>query len=248
MKRADAFLAQSVDADGRFHYERADAPENLDSILTGVAEQDPQGFESRHHELAFFLNAYNLAALAIAARWYRRSRGIRRRGLGGWWARFRFFFLERVTVAGRRRTLFGLEFLTIRRRFKDPRIHFALVCATGSCPPLRDGLFSGTHVDQELDHAARAFLRPNVGYKLDRDRNRVTFNRIFRWYAKDFARIGGALGALERWGPKPDAQYVRRHGPRVGFAKYDWHLNQAGELTIHSEPRPAAPPRREHSP
>lgn len=240
--RAEALLAKNVDAEGHFHYEREGGPAGLSQILRDIGDQDPNGFRTREDELAFFLNAYNLAALAIAARWYRRSRWIRRHGLTGWWARFRFFFLGRVRIARRRRTLFGLEFFTIRRRFRDPRIHFALVCATSSCPPLRDGLFSGASLDKELEQAARAFMRPGIGYRLDRSRNTITFNRIFRWYAKDFIPMGGPPGALERWGPAADGNDVRQTGPRIQYSKYDWHLNEStGTLMIHREQRDAAP-------
>lgn len=225
--RADALLAKNVDEAGRFHYGREGLPEELGVLLREIGDQDPRDFKDPDKELAFLLNAYNLAALAIAARWYRRSSRIRRRGLAGWWARFRFFFLARARVARRRRTLFGLEFFTIRRRFHDPRTHFALVCATSSCPPLRGGLYSGARLNEELERAARGFLRPGAGYELDRNRRRITFNRIFRWYAKDFAAVGGPAGALERWGPREDAAYVRQHRPQVRFARYDWHFNKS---------------------
>ncbi len=238
--RAAALLSQNVDGQGRFHYEREGVEADLSQVLASFADQDPRGFRTPDEELAFWLNAYNLAALAIAARWYRGSNRIRRQGLGGWWSRFRFFFLEGVRIARRRRTLFGLEFFTIRRRFLDPRIHFALVCATNGCPPLRNGLYSGDRLGQELDQAARGFLRPGVGYRLDRNQTTITFNRIFRWYAADFRRVGGPLGALERWGPPSDVEYVRPGGARVRYATYDWHLNDAGAVTSRTPPRAAA--------
>lgn len=222
---ADALLSQYVDDEGKVDYDALMDDPRLGSTAAAIAEQDPADFASAAEEKAFWINAYNIAALVLVARWAERRGGLPREGLTGLWAKSRFFFVDRVRVARRRRTLFGLEHLTIRRKYSDPRIHFALVCATGSCPPLRDGLFRGERLEEDLERAAEAFLRPGVGYEIDREAGVVKANRIFQWYRYDFRPVGGVEGAILRWGPEDDADWVRRAEPDVRLMDYDWSLN-----------------------
>lgn len=227
VERADQLLKVYVDERGRVDYEALARDTSVEDVLAEIGAQDPRGFPDEAHALAFYLNAYNLAALGIALRMARRDERLLRTGLRGLWSRARFFLLERVRVARRSRSLFGLEFLTIHRRFRDPRIHFALVCATASCPPLRHGAFTADAIEEDLETAARFFMRPGIGYRLDRDADIVEFNRIFKWYRRDFRAVGGPLGALGRWGDPDDAAFVRSRNVRVRFAPYDWSLNRS---------------------
>lgn len=220
-------MADHVDDEGRVDYDSVRNDARLGQTAAAIARQDPDAFETGAQEKAFWINAYNVAALVLVCRMARRRGRLPRRGLRGLWARFRFFLWDRVRVASRRRTLFGLEHFTIRRKYDDPRIHFALVCASESCPPLKDGLFHADRLDDELELAARAFVRPGVGYELDRRARVVEVSRIFRWYRRDFRSVGGARGAIVRWAPGEDATWVRQSRPRVRYQAYDWALNAA---------------------
>lgn len=191
MDRAHALLRRYVDAQGRVDYGRLAGDRDLMAVLNAVARQDPRGFRTDADALAFYLNAYNLAALAIVARLARRNPRFLAQGLRSLWTRIRFFYMERVGIASRPRSLFGLEFFVIRGRFRDPRIHFALVCATSSCPPLKDGIYAPDRLQEDLEAAARNFMRPGVGYTIAAASVTITFNRIFKWYRKDFREIGG---------------------------------------------------------
>ncbi len=224
LARADQFLAKYRGDGGRIPYAELGQDPSLQEIMDGIASQDPKAFRDKSDSLAFYLNAYNLAALAIVARMVNRDADFLQHGLTRWRNRIRFFFLERVRVASRWRTLFGLEFLTIRRRHRDPRVHFALFCATGSCPPLKGGTYEADRLERDLEAAAKNFVRPSVGYSLDRERRVITFNPIFKWYRRDFRRLGGPIGVLETWGPGDDAQFVRVNRTRTKFAPYDWNL------------------------
>ncbi len=115
----------------------------------------------------------------------------------------------------------------------DPRVHFALVCAARSCPPV--AFYSPEKIDDQLDAAARSFINGG-GVDVDIDRREVWLSRIFQWYAPDFA--AGPL-ALTRKQALLDfvAQYLtdeiardflRGGSARVRFQKYDWSLNYAG--------------------
>lgn len=226
LERVDALLARTV-RDGRVDYASVCEDPDLQAGLDAMASQDGSALRTREERVAFLLNAYNLAAVALACRLQRRAPRVEDRGFAGWGARLRFFFLERIPVAGRSRTLFGLEFFVLRGVSRDPRLHFALVCATASCPPLKGGLYRAERLDEDLDRAARAFLQPGVGYTLDRDRNVLRLNRIFRWYRRDFRRHGGPVRFLAAFGPPEDAAYVEERNPRIRYEAYDWRLNRA---------------------
>lgn len=109
----------------------------------------------------------------------------------------------------------------------DPRIHFALVCASSSCPPI--GVYTAENLDEELDISGRTFLNGG-GIRIDMDRNRVMLSRIFKWYASDFGRTQGErlrfaahylYDAVDR-----DFLLVNAESLRVDFLDYDWRLNR----------------------
>lgn len=114
----------------------------------------------------------------------------------------------------------------------DPRIHFALVCASSSCPPI--GVYTAINIDEELDRAAHTFIN-TIGVKVDLASKRVTLSPIFNWYVDDFCKQvdgQGQLGLL-----RYVAQYLYDDSARtalqdaperfsVSYADYDWRLNR----------------------
>lgn len=112
----------------------------------------------------------------------------------------------------------------------DPRVHFALVCAAQSCPPI--GFYSYDQIDSQLDLAARSFINSG-GVEIDQNNQVVLLSKIFQWYAPDFG--GGPLAVGSK---KPlldfvsqflvddaDRSFLQNSGPRVSFQNYDWRLN-----------------------
>jgi hypothetical protein len=112
-------------------------------------------------------------------------------------------------------SLYTLENTIIRKRFREPRIHFALNCASSSCPPLPERLFAAESLDDDLDTLTRRFIDSDaVSY--DETRHMLSVSRIFRWYRKDFSPSVGDYIAGYRSVPT-DARLV--------FQPYDWSLN-----------------------
>ncbi len=200
--------------------------DDLDEALRRIAAADLKTLRG-NARYAFLINAYNLAVLDAVRRVLRRP-GKRGRSLRNLWTRFRFFFLTPVRIAGRRMSLFWLEFRLIKWHLRrDPRGHFALVCAAKGCPPLRDGVFHGETLDEELDLAGRVFNQDGAGYRLDRDDGVLHLSRIYKWYRRDFRALGGLIEAWATHAPAADVEWVRLHTPRVRFMRYDWDLNIA---------------------
>jgi GH15 family glucan-1,4-alpha-glucosidase len=112
----------------------------------------------------------------------------------------------------------------------DPRIHFALVCASSSCPPIE--LYTGDDLDKQLDLAGRTFLNGG-GLVLDKDRRLVRLSRIFQWYGSDFADTDEErLQMLAKYVYHPvDQRYLENNAGalRIEYQDYDWRLNRGTE-------------------
>jgi GH15 family glucan-1,4-alpha-glucosidase len=109
----------------------------------------------------------------------------------------------------------------------DPRIHFALVCASSSCPPI--GFYSPEKLDEELTIAGESFLNGG-GFKLDRQRNRAVVSRIFKWYAGDF---GNSHAEILKFIAQcifndDDRKYLLENSEniKIDYQDYDWRLNR----------------------
>jgi hypothetical protein len=106
----------------------------------------------------------------------------------------------------------------------DPRIHFALNCASISCPPI--GVYSPGALEEQLDLAARNFISNDM--VLDKDQNLLKISRIFSWYQVDFGGKGGIIDFLMQHTPDHDAKdWLEKQSKslRLVFHPYDWGLN-----------------------
>ena len=109
----------------------------------------------------------------------------------------------------------------------DPRIHYALVCASSSCPPIE--IYTAERLDQELDQAGKSFLKGG-GLVLDKEKKEVSLSRVFLWYGKDFGeREADVLSRLADFVYDGDEkEFLKRHAHElaVSYRKYDWRLNR----------------------
>lgn len=182
----------------------------LDAYLRQLASVKRDEFDAfgRGAQLAFRINAYNAFAVRLILDHYPVA-SIRDIGfLPG--AAFRSSF---IPFLGESVSLDEVE--AGLRQMGDPRIHFAIVCASKSCPELRAEAYQSADLDRQLEDATERFLS-------DRSKNRVEggtlyLSSIFKWYRDDFTRAAGSLEG-----------YVAGHGlrgERIGFLDYDWSLN-----------------------
>lgn len=209
-----AILEATVRA-GRVDYAglKAAHEPKLRAYLAAVAKAKPAGW-SRDAQLAFYLNAYNAIVLgAVVERWPSISNVLEVKG---------FFDRLKYPVAGRTLTLNQLEKEIILKKFGDPRIHFALVCAARSCPPLRAAIFRANGLSGRLDQLTRAFINSRSG--VQQRANGFHISTLFQWYAQDFAKAGGVAKFL--------GKYHKRHGAELAAATkfsylpYNWSLNK----------------------
>jgi hypothetical protein len=230
LDRFDLLLQRFVAPGGvRYDAWRA-SPEDLRALSEVVAELAA----SRPSELspdqrhALYINLYNAKMLELVLTGDPDIESVRdlARGITG----FGIFFKDVLEFDGKRRSLNGLED-RLRRESRDPRIHFAVNCASRSCPPLRDEAYRVERLDAQLDEATRAFLAlPGELVELETGKGpRLQVSKIFKWYAKDFEPAGGVLEFILAHAPDDVAARLAKHGDRLRlkYVDYDWSLNRA---------------------
>ncbi len=189
----------------------------LREVVNAVAAQNLSG-KSRDDQLAFYLNAYNAWILQKIIEAY----PVKGPGNGNALKRAYFFKSKSIEVAGQQMSFSGLENDIIRPRFKEPRIHFALNCASASCPPLQDRAFRATALDRDLTLLTRNFVNGNPrGVQFESGSKKVRVSKIFDWYGDDFEAAGGLIPYINRFRATPIPASAK-----VSFMDYDWSLNE----------------------
>jgi hypothetical protein len=175
---------------------------------------------SRNEQLAFYINAYNATTIKLILGAYPGVESIR--DLGG---RFfnRVFDKKIVRIEGNTISLDDLEHGIIRPRFKEPRVHFAVNCASKSCPPLIAEPYQGSILDQQLDASTRAFLNhPERNYLEGRT---LYVSRIFKLFKEDFN--DDVVAFFLRFADAELREKLMASGEKikVRYLDYDWSLN-----------------------
>lgn len=206
----------------------------LKAYLDTLSALSPSAFASfsKAQQMAFLINAYNAFTVELILTRYPKLESIKDLGslLSNPWKP------KWVPLLGDKLSLDDIEHgnLRVRGRYDDPRIHFAVNCASIGCPMLREEAFVPERLDAQLDEQALRFLS-------DRTRNRfaggkLEVSKIFDWYGEDFRQghkgIGSLPAFLARYADQladaaPDRERVRTQKADVGFLDYDWKLNDA---------------------
>jgi len=185
----------------------------LDSFLDQLAGVNPAGL-AREAQKAFYINLYNAAMLqAVLERYPLKS--VKAIGL----VPFSIFKQQFIRLGERRLSLDEVEKGILLKVFSDPRIHFAVNCASRSCPPLRAEPFVAERLDAQLDAQARLFAASEQAARVDFKTRRVAYSKLFKWYAEDFGVVN-------------PAEYLNRYREvdlpdsyQVDWLPYDWSLN-----------------------
>ena len=211
-------LERYVAEDGVRYEAWADEPADLaalEDFLAAAASVDVDAL-SRDSQTAFYINLYNGAMLqAVFEHWPVESvKNI------GWWP-FGIFKKSFIQQGDRKLSLDDVEKGILLKDYFDPRIHFAVNCASESCPPLRAEPFVGERLEAQLEEQTRLFAASRRAARVDRARKSVAYSSLFDWYADDFP------------GSNP-AEYLNRYRAEplptdfeIGWIPYDWSLNAA---------------------
>ncbi len=190
----------------------------LDQYLEALAAVDPEPL-SPDDQFAFYVNAYNAWTIKLILSRYPGIRSIK--DLGSL-----FSSPWKKTIAridGSLMTLDQIEHDILRKRFKDPRVHFAVNCASKSCPPLQGEPFAGNLLNDQLNQAARAFINAPRFNRLEGDT--LWVSKIFDWFPEDFD--GDVIGYFIKFAEVPMRNQLEKNKERIKikYLDYDWSLN-----------------------
>lgn len=213
----------------RFDYVGLKAHQNeFEAYLDQIAKADLRQL-TRNELLAFFTNAYNAYTLQTILKTITPEEPM---GVSSIRDIPDVFDAKIHVVGGTTLSLNNIEHNILRPIFKDPRIHFAVNCASAGCPPQADTAYTGGRIDEQLDAAARRTLQSPYYVRVEKDRLLVT--KLLDWYGYDFVNPGyqGATGTLPeyiaRYATEDVRQFITSRGgnPPVEFPPYDWSLNR----------------------
>jgi hypothetical protein len=183
----------------------------LDEVTDFYATTTPPD-NAKADALAWYLNAYNAWILHNILAKYPTKGPLDGETL--------FFHGNRIVISGKKTSFNDLEQKVIRPTFKEPRVHFALNCASASCPPLNAKPFDASTLDAELARLARAFINGKAVQIADGGKT-LRLSKIFDWYAEDFGGKDKVVAYLNsyRTSKLSDAG-------KIQFMDYDWSLNE----------------------
>jgi hypothetical protein len=241
-----AELKKYADKKGIHYRMWKEHPELLDKYLSGLADVSPDEYQqfSPDQKKAFWINAYNSIIIRIVLDHYP-VHGTKAyyppnsaRQIPNLWEVFKY------KVAGQEINLYDIEHKIIRREFKDPRMHFAVVCAARGCPTLADSAYTGGRLEDDLNLAAQRYMTDSNHVQYDPEHNVIKVSKLFQWFPLDFL-LASAPAKMPMPPPADDEivfNYALAFAPReirekyadtkkveVVYLPYDWSLNDADE-------------------
>ena len=206
----DRLLKKYVDDQGFVDYKGfATSKGNLEDYLKYLSQNPPTNSWSKEEVLAYYINLYNAGTVGLILENYplKSIKDISRP-----WTK------ERISVGSKMISLDDIEH-GILRKMGEPRIHFALNCASISCPKLSNDAYTSKDIYTQLEKAAKEFIRSD---KNDINLSHPTISPIFDWYCKDFIQEDNTvIDFINRYAKIkviPDA--------KISYKKYDWRLNE----------------------
>jgi hypothetical protein len=173
---------------------------------------------NKSEQLAYNINAYNAFAIQGILDGLSPSSTL---------GRLRYFKLQEWPLAGRKISLYDLEHKVLRP-LGDPRIHFAIICASRSCPFLRPEAYTAAKLDAQLDDQARAFVNDPFRNRFDKAAKTAYLSEIFKWFEEDFQGAGSVQKYVARYVADPEvAKGLAQDAYRIQYIDYDWNLNGA---------------------
>jgi hypothetical protein len=214
-------LQKHVTKDGWVDYQglRKDSSE-LSQYLKQLQQAPPNEKSwTRDETVAYWINAYNAFTLQLVIKYYP-VKSIKDIGSSiqipfintPWDIKF-------IRIGSEKMDLNHIEHGILRKKYSDPRLHMALVCASKSCPILLNEAYEGVRLNDQLNKQSRAFLADSFRNKFDGATPRVSM--IFKWYAMDFNKGDRTVrGFLSEFGPRKLDKSAD-----LDYLEYDWGLN-----------------------
>lgn len=214
-------LKKNVTADGKVNYKAfiKDSVE-LNKYLKLLSNNPPnEKIWTANEQKAFWINAYNAFTVKLIIKYYP-IKSIKDIGSSiqipfvntPWDVKFIFIGKEKMDLN-------NIEHGQLRKKFDDPRIHFAIVCASKSCPALLNEAFDPARLDEQLDNQARVFLKDSFRNKVSATNPQLS--KLFDWYKMDFTKKTSLIEFLNKYSP-----VKINTNAKITHLDYDWSLNE----------------------
>ena len=214
----DKLLKKHVNTAGMVNYKgfQNDKAE-LNAYLKTLSDNAPQKNWSENDQKAFWINAYNAYTVSLILQHYP-VKSIK--DIGGsiykintaWDIRF-------ITIGGEKYDLNNIEHKMLRRKFEDPRIHFAIVCASMSCARLSRDAYTGDKLEAQLEAAGKDFLNDKAKNNIRTDK--ADLSKYFTWYQGDFTKKGSLVDFINKY-----SQTKINANTKISYLDYNWSLNE----------------------
>lgn len=209
----DQLLRKYVSAAGKVNYKGFKTDKAaLQTYLDQLSAHPPQSSWSRNERLAYWINVYNAFTVKLIVDNYPTSSITKLEGGKPWNKRW-------IPIGEKTYTLDEIENSIIRPRFKDARIHFAVNCASVSCPELLNRAFTASKLTQQLESQTRAYVNNPRHNSISASAPQVS--QLFEWYAVDFEQKGTLIDFLNGYSATPI-----QANATIGFKPYNWNLNE----------------------
>lgn len=193
--------------------------QKLNAYTEDLSGNPPQANWSENEKLAYWINAYNAFTVKLIVDNYPLESikdlnpTIAIPTVSTVWTKKWF------QIGGEDFSLDKIEHRILRKDFEEPRIHFAVNCASFSCPPLRNEAFVAEKVNEQLDDQARIFINDGVRNKLSK--SKIEISQIFSWFKGDFTNGQSLIEFLNRY-----SKVKIDDSAKVDHIDYEWALNE----------------------
>ena len=207
-----SFLRTHVSADGHVNYSAIKKNKSrLNAIIQTFEHNYPKSDWSRNQKLAYWINAYNVYTIKLVSDNYPVS-SITKITAKPWDKKF-------IQLGGKTYSLNMIENEIIRKQFNEPRIHFALNCASKSCPNLYNKAFKASALSYQLTQQTKKFLADKGKNDFSNSKS-IKISKIFEWYKADFTKNGSVVDFINKYSE------TKLNSPKISYMDYSWDLNK----------------------
>jgi hypothetical protein len=224
----DQVLKKHVDDKGLVDYNSIAKAKGFSEYMQSLQTAKVEDF-SRDGQLAFWINAYNAVTIDKVTK-KKPKKSVRETFIPGLWTGTTFFTSREHVVAGKRLSQDDIEHEILRKQFKDPRIHFAIICASMGCPQLPRIAYTEENVQTRLEEETRKYLNSARGTRIDQAENTLNVSKLFDWFGSDFINESGSVLAFMQPYLSEEVRVFLERDPMISYLEYDWALNAQAPL------------------
>ena len=228
--------------DGTVNYRNLQQkPDSFNEYIKQLESIKESEFDQWNQEekLTYWVNAYNAFTINIILENYpiKKGKGLKAkmypensiRQISGVWDKIN------VKSGGKSFTLNDMEHEVLRKKFEEPRIHFAIVCASIGCPELWNHAYEAKHIDDQLEQATKRFVKNREKVRVDLTNGTLYLSKILDWFKEDFSefkgetkygKYNGVVSFCYGYFPKAVQNQLKSNRLRIKWLEYDWSLNE----------------------